>query len=82
MPITTTPGGTAYDGPHAVEAFRLNTFIRGLELEGATGMRLTRGPSMLARAKAVTGLRTNDRAKHIAKLREMMADALRRDGGQ
>lgn len=66
MPITSTATGTTYEGPIATEIYRYETFIRALTLEGRTpGMRLTRGPSALARAKRITGLRTNNRHAHI-----------------
>lgn len=70
---------SALIGPDAVEIARLATLISGLRLEAATNgrMRLTRGPSMLARAKPVTGLRTNDRTKHIARL-ELMLEGQKR----
>jgi hypothetical protein len=51
-----------------VQAFALRTLLVGLKFEAKTGMRMTRGPSCKARAKAATGLKTNDVAKLQAAL--------------
>jgi hypothetical protein len=58
-------------GPQAMEALRYRTLIVGLRFEAKSKMRMTRGPSCLARAKKITGLKTNDVEKHIARLEEM-----------
>lgn len=65
MPITRTESGTVFTGENATRAFQCQVFISALKAE-AIGLRLTRGPSALARAKQMNGLRTNDRTKHIA----------------
>lgn len=59
-------------GRKAVNAFALRTLIQGLDFEGKTGMRMTRGLSCLTRAKQVTGLRTSNREKLKARLTEML----------
>jgi hypothetical protein len=75
MPIQTTPDGSIIaTGPHATRAFAHIALANALELEtrlAGSGMRITRGPSMLSRAKKWTGLRTNNRALHADKLRDM-----------
>jgi len=64
-------------GPNAISAFAHRVLISGLRLEAKNkGMRLTRGPSCLSRAKKITGLKTNDVEKHIAKLEEMQQAVL------
>lgn len=70
--IQITPTHTAYVGPGAVELFRLAALIAALRCEHNTGMQLTRGRSALAIAKLTTGLRTNDRTTHIARLEKML----------
>jgi hypothetical protein len=50
-------------GPKAMEAMKLRTILVGLKAE-SNGMRLTRNaPSCTSMAKALTGLKTRDRAK-------------------
>lgn len=56
--------------PKPIERFQLKTLIAALKLE-QKGMTRSRRPSALAIAKTKTGLKTNDRAKQIAKLQEM-----------
>lgn len=62
-------------GTVAVDAFRLRVIIQALEFKEKTGFEICRIPSLQA-AKRTTGLKTNDRQKHIAKLREMMDEAV------
>lgn len=64
-------------GPVAVEAFRLRALISALKLE-MVGLKMSRGMSALAVAKRTTGLRTNDRAQQIARLRIMMQETVAR----
>lgn len=75
--ITVAQGSTTYSEAPATRVYALKTLITGIKLE-ATGMKLTRGASCLSRAKAITGLRTNDRQKQtealMAKIRELMQD--------
>lgn len=66
--------GTSFEGPNAVEVFRLATLISSLKLE-AKGMKLSRGKSALSVAKATTGLKTRDYSKHIARLEIMIENA-------
>jgi len=56
-------------GPDAVRAYGLRVLISGLNLEiRAPGLRFSRGQSALSQAKALTGLKTNDRAKQVEAL--------------
>lgn len=68
-------------GPKGAEAFRLRQILIGMKLEATSpGMKLTRGPSCTAIAKALTGLKTRDREKLAvavqAKLDEVLAQCL------
>lgn len=63
-------------GEAATHAFFLRTLIVALNLEKDTGLKLARGPSALARAKQITGLKTRDRAKHITRLEVMLEEKL------
>lgn len=77
--VITNEGGElrSLTGPKAVEAYRYKVLISGLRLEKkCPGMRVTRGPSCLSRAKAETGLRTNNIEKHIERLEIMMQQAI------
>lgn len=65
-------------GPEATEAFRLRTIMVGLKFEATTGMQMTRGRSMKAIAKDVTGLRTNDVVKLLAGLQAKLDEQLSR----
>lgn len=76
MPIESYPGGTVITG-EAIRWFQLRSLIGRLELE-MKGIRFR--VSSLTVAKRTTGLRTNDRNKHIAKLREMAQAAMAKDG--
>lgn len=64
-------GSISCVGPEAVEVFRLASLISALKLE-KVGLKLSRGMSALKVAKATTGMRTNDRDQHIARLRVML----------
>jgi hypothetical protein len=84
MPITTTEFGdvkaTVITGPHATRAFGYATLIRAIQLEGKhPGMRMTRGPSALARAKRITGLKTNNREVHIKWLQFIINEHMAKD---
>lgn len=68
-------GGTSFVGTQAVETFRLITLINALGFELKSGMRMSRGRSALQAAKAITGLKTNDRAKHIERAKIMLENA-------
>jgi hypothetical protein len=70
----TKGGGVSYNGPDAVNVFRLALVIRGLHAE-SNGMRLTRGRSALSVAKQLTGLRTNDRAKQSEAVERLLEEA-------
>lgn len=63
----------SFVGRDAVEVFRLATLISGLKLE-SKGMRVSRHVNCLKVAKQTTGLRTNDRQKHIDRLQVMLAE--------
>ena len=54
--------GASFEGPEAVGMFRLQTIIRGLNLEAKTGMKLSRGRSCYAIAKQEFGLKGNKTA--------------------
>jgi hypothetical protein len=63
-------------GPKAVDVFRLAALVSGLRLElKCPGMKMSRHLSALAAAKTITGLRTNDRAKHLARAEIMLEQA-------
>ena len=63
-------------GRDAVEVFRLATLISGLRLElKCPGMKMSRHMSALKAAKTITGLKTNDRAKHLARAELMLEQA-------
>jgi hypothetical protein len=64
------------EGPGAVRAFGLRVLASGLKLEmKCPGLKMSK-VSALKQAKAVTGLKTNDRAKHLAKVEEMLQAAV------
>ncbi len=64
------------DGPVAVDAFRLRCLVSALQLEiKCPGIKAFRGGALKA-AKRITGLKTNDRAKHVAEAERMMAAAV------
>ena len=57
-------GGTSFDGPAAVDLFRLVVIARGLHFEIKTGMKMRAGLSMLKAANDALG--TNYRRKQQA----------------
>ena len=61
MTIHVTKEGTPqlFDGPKAVNFFRMNVLLQGMKTELKTGMRLTRGPSCFTRVKQEYGLKGN-----------------------
>ena len=75
--ITNRDGQLAsVDGPVAVDAFRFRCLISALQLEiRCPGLKAVRGGALKA-AKRITGLKTNDRAKHIAEAERLMAEAV------
>lgn len=60
------------DKPNQIEGFRLNTLLKGMELE-RTGMKLTRGPSCLSIVKREFGLKGN-REKVIDQFKRLIMD--------
>lgn len=70
-------GSTSFVGETAVDVFRLTVLISSLRLELKTGMKMSRGMSALKAAKRITGLKTNDRAKQIARAELMLENARR-----
>jgi hypothetical protein len=73
--IEVTAHATIMQGPKAVEVFRLASLVMGLKLEiNCPGMKMSR-ISALAAAKGITGLKTNDRAKHLARAQLMLEQA-------
>jgi hypothetical protein len=69
-------GGGAFDGPDAINVFRLASFVSGLQLEiNCPGMRISRHITALQAAKRITGLKTNSRAKHLERAKLMLAQA-------
>jgi len=69
-------GGASFHGPDAVNVYRLAALISGLKLE-MKGLRMSRHISALAVAKRETGLKTNKRELHIARLEIMLENAKR-----
>jgi hypothetical protein len=68
-------GGISFVGCEAVNVFKLATLISALEFEHKTGMKMSRHISALAAAKRITGLKTNDRTKHIARVKILLENA-------
>jgi hypothetical protein len=69
---------TSMVGPKAVDVFRLAVLVNGLKLEiRCPGMKLSRHGSALAFAKQITGLKTNDRRKHLERVELMLEQAKR-----
>lgn len=67
-------GGTTAIGESATYYISMCAHITALRFEmKCPGMQLTRGPSALARAKKITGLRSNDRQIHIDALEQLKA---------
>lgn len=76
--ITYRPDGSAasFVGREAVNVFALVQLKVGLALElRCPGMRLSSRFSTLKVAKQTTGLRTNNRQRHIDRLEEMIKEA-------
>jgi hypothetical protein len=72
----TANGGGSFTGPDAVNVYRLATLVSGLQLEiTCPGMRISRHFSALQAAKRITGLKTNNRAKHLERAKIMLAQA-------
>jgi hypothetical protein len=69
-------GGASFHGPDAVNIFRLAHLISGLKLE-MKGLRMSRHISALAVAKQETGLKTNKRELHVARLEIILENAKR-----
>lgn len=64
-------------GHYAIQAVRLRTVMVGLKFEFEhKGMRMTRGRSMKAVAKDITGLRTNNVVALLVALQGMLDAAL------
>lgn len=75
--IDVQPSHTAITGRPAIELYALLQLRSGLKLElRCPGMKFSRMGSALKFAKQRTGLRTNDRAKHIERL-DLMIEELR-----
>jgi hypothetical protein len=75
--IDIKPTHTTFQGS-GVEILRLASLINGLRLElRCPGLKLSRRGSALNFAKRITGLRTNNRIAHIARLEIMLAEAKR-----
>lgn len=68
-------GSVSFVGYEAVDVFRLATLISALGFELKTGMKMSRHMSALAAAKRITGLKTNDRAKHIERAKILLENA-------
>jgi hypothetical protein len=69
-------GSVSCDGLPAVQVFRLVTLASGLKLEmKCPGLKLSRHGSALKFAKPITGLKTNDRAKHLERVELMLEEA-------
>lgn len=66
--ITATAGATFFDGPEAVDLFRLVALKSALSLEIRTGMKMSRGVSTLAVANEALGTtyrRKQDALDHL-----------------
>ncbi len=76
--VITNEGGQfrSADGPQAVRAFGLRVLASGLRFEiKCPGMKISR-VSALAQSKQITGLRTNDRKKHLAEVERMLGETV------
>jgi hypothetical protein len=69
--IAYNQSSTSFVGRDAVEVFRLAALASSLSLE-MKGLRLSRHVSALAVAKQTTGLKTNNRAKQLERVLEML----------
>ena len=68
---------TLVEGRDSMEVIRLATHVAALNFNIKTGYAITRGWS-LKLVKQTTGLKTNDKLKHLARLEEMLAEAKNR----
>lgn len=50
---------SAITDPNLIQAFRWKTILRGIQMEAKTGLKMTRGKSCLAIAKAELGFGRN-----------------------
>jgi hypothetical protein len=75
MSISVTKDGTpyAFDGPKAVNFFRMNTLLQGMKFELKTGMKMTRGPSCFTRVKKEYALKGN-KQKLIAQFEALVSE--------
>jgi hypothetical protein len=74
--IEITDHATSMRGPQAVNVYKLAMLIQGLKLElRCPGLKFSRFGSALKFAKRETGLKTNDRAKHVGRLELMLEQA-------
>lgn len=64
---------TLFDGPKAVNFFRMTTLLQGMKFELKTGMRMTRGPSCFTRVKQEYGLKGN-KQKLIDQFEKLVAE--------
>jgi hypothetical protein len=63
----------SFVGEDATEFFRLAVLISALQFNIKTGMSIARN-YRFATIKQATGLKTNDKEKHLARLREMIVE--------
>lgn len=75
MTIHVTKDGTptVFDGPKAVNFFRMNVLLQGMRTELKTGMRMSRGPSCFTRVKQEYGLKGN-KQKLIEQFEKLIAE--------
>lgn len=75
MAIHVAKDGTPqlFDGPEAVNFFRMNALLQGMRTELKTGMKLTRGPSCFTRVKQEYGLKGN-KQKLIDQFAKLVAE--------
>ena len=64
---------TLFDGPKAVNFFRMNVLLQGMKTELKTGMRLTRGLSCFTRVRQEYGLKGN-KQKLIEQFEKLVAE--------
>jgi len=64
---------TLFDGPKAVNFFRMNALLSGMRLELRSGMKLSRGPSCFTRVKKEYGLKGN-KQKLIEQFENLVAE--------
>jgi hypothetical protein len=75
VPIHVTKDGEPqlFDGPKAVNFFRMNVLLHGMRTELKTGMKLSRGPSCFFRVKQEYGLKGN-KQKLIEQFEKLVAE--------